>query len=105
MNALSGGSMFVAGFVVVLLGAIYVRKAHATSGYLFMGAGAVVMLFRCCFGPLTYETLLDGGMDFDVVNIVMLMRSLVGAAHVVIVGALFAASFVMLAKQVQKGPD
>lgn len=91
------------GLGLVAVGALVVRKANPTSGYLFIGAGGIMFLTRCCFGLSSFENLHDAGMDFDVVRLILMMKSVLGSGELVLVAVLLAVAFVGLAKKVPQG--
>ena len=104
MSIVYGCVAFLIGIAFIVVGAVVVRKAHPTSGYLFIAAGAVTILYRCCFGGATPEALINADIDFELIQMIMLLKTLMGAGQLLLVGVLLAAGLVTLAKQVPEEP-
>lgn len=92
-------AMLVA-LALIGVGGLVIRKAHPTSGYLFMGAGAFLFLMRCCTGFVSSERLLEAGLDYDQLGLVVFARMLLHGTELILVAILLAIALVMLAKKV-----
>ena len=95
------GMLIGLGFVGV--GAAVVRKANPMSGYLFIGAGALMILLDCCTFGASPDRLHGFGVDADMLSVAILLRVLAQASEVILVAILLAVAFVGLAKKVPQG--
>lgn len=81
------------------VGATVVRKAHPTSGYLFIGAGLLELLMRCCnFGTNPRRLLENDIVDYDVVRPLIMGMRVLNMVEWLIVGVMLAMAFVGLAR-------
>ena len=92
------GMLIGLGFVGV--GAAVVRRANPMSGYLFIAAGALMILLDCCTFGLSPERLIGFGIDHDMLPVAIVLRVLAQASEVIVVAILLAVAFVGLAKKV-----
>ena len=90
----------LAGGALIGVGAAVVRKAHPTSGYLFIGAGALILLTHCCCMGAGSDALRENVADPEALSLLTMVSIVGGAAQVVIVAILVAVALVMLAKRV-----
>lgn len=98
-------STLIVAVALIAVGGVFVRKANATSGYLFVAAGAFTLLTRCCCGGPSAERLISMGLDFDLLHVVTLVRGLAFGAESLVVAGLLAAALTMLAKGIPQSPD
>lgn len=83
------------------VGATVVRKARPTSGYLFIAAGALELLMRCCRFGATPERMMDMFADGDVARWTMIGMGLLSILDWMIVGVLLAVALVGLARDLR----
>lgn len=100
MSALFTCTALLVAIALIAVGATAVRKANPTSGYLFIAAGAVMFLMRCCLGFSSMESMLRAGVDYELVQMVMVVKTLLGAGEVMLIAILLASALATLAKKV-----
>ena len=80
------------------LGATVLRKAKPSAGYLFIGVGVLELLFSCCTGATSGDRLAEGGVDVDLISLVLAGLEVASAFNALLVTILFAVALVQLAK-------
>ena len=88
------------GFALIGVGAVVLRKANPTSGYLYIAAGAVMVLFNCCTFMVMPSRLIGAGLDYDMISLVMMALTLARGAQSILVSILIAVALVGVAKKV-----
>ena len=104
MSTLFTCTAMLLGLAFIGVGAAVLRKANPMSGYLFIGAGAIMFLMRCCLGFSSFENLIEAGVDYDMLQLVMLIKTLFRSGEMILVAILLAVALVGLAKKVPANP-
>ena len=92
---------FLLAIALIGVGAAFIRKARPTSGYLFVAAGALELLMRCCRFGADPERLLGSSLDYDMVNFAILSVRLGGVFEWFLVGILITVALVGLARDLR----
>ena len=85
------------------VGASVVRKARPTSGYLFIAAGALELLIRCCRFATDPQRLYEHDLlrAYDEMRVMIIGVQLIAALEWLIVGVLLAVALAGLARDLR----
>ncbi|MBW2461049.1 MAG: hypothetical protein JRH11_05350 [Deltaproteobacteria bacterium] len=105
MGILVGCIGFLLAVALIGVGAAVIRPANAKAGYLFIAAGAIELLTRCCTSGLSPDNLLQTGqVDYDVIGPMIMFTRVAGTFEALVIGILLAVALVLLARDATADP-
>jgi len=87
---------------IIVVGAVFVRRAKGSSGYLMIAAGAIELLTQCCLGFVSSDLLHEMDMASDETGMVFGWSMIAGVLARLTIGILLAISLVGLARAARR---